>query len=111
MVASSARGWQEWSGMQQLLAVRVAELERQMVSLQDLSGRLLALESQIGSLEGQIVQLRSEMKTDFSAVRGELKEEARLLREDIKAGDTETRRYMRVLHEEVIDRIKTITRG
>ena len=40
------------------------------------------------------------MRDEFSAVR-----------EEIRLGDEDTRRYMRVLHEEVISRIATIQEG
>ncbi len=60
-------------------------------------------------LELQLMQLRDEMRGEFSAVRGEIRtgdeETRRVLREEIRAGDEETRRYMRVLHEDVIGRL------
>ncbi len=75
----------------------------------------------------QISQLRDEMRTQFSAVRGEIRhgdeevsltlreeiragdeETRRALREEIRAGDEETRSLMRVLHEDVIERIATL---
>ena len=58
---------------------------------------MASLPSRVGALELQIVQLRNEMRVEFSAVRAEIRE-----------GDEETRRYMRVLHEEVISRIATL---
>jgi hypothetical protein len=58
---------------------------------------LASLPSRVGALELQIGQLRDEMRVEFSAVRAEIRE-----------GDEETRRYMRVLHEEVISRIATL---
>jgi hypothetical protein len=74
------------------------------------------------ALGEQIVQLRSEMRSEFSAVRTRIdagNEATRGLVEQrtaeilavVAAGDEETRRLMRVLHEEVIARIDTITRG
>jgi hypothetical protein len=58
---------------------------------------LVSLRSRVGAVELQIVQLRDEMRVEFSAVRAEIRE-----------GDEETRRYMRVLHEEVLSRIATL---
>ena len=58
---------------------------------------LASLPSRVGALALQIVQLREEMRVEFSAVRAE-----------IRGGDQETRRYMRVLHEEVLSRITTL---
>ena len=70
---------------------------------------LASLPSRVGALALQIVQLREEMRVEFSAVRAEIRagdeETRRLMRE----GDEETHRYMRVLHEEVIERIATIS--
>jgi predicted transcriptional regulator len=91
---------------------------------------------QVDRVESQIVQLRTEMGDEFSAVRAELaaihqkfaaidgefvtvrgeihatadaiKQE---LREEIRAGDEETRRLMRVLHEEVIGRFALLEEG
>jgi hypothetical protein len=74
------------------------------------------------TLSEQIVQLRDEMRSEFSAVREEIRagdEASRGLVEQrtaeilalVHAGDEETRRLMRVLHEAVIARIDTISRG
>ena len=49
--------------------------------------------------------LTSELQTEIRASRDSLKSE---LQTEIRSGDEETRRYMRVLHEEVISRIATI---
>ena len=55
------------------------------------------LPDRVASLESQVVLLRGEMHAEFSALRIE-----------IRSGDEETRRHMRVLHEEVISRIALI---
>jgi dephospho-CoA kinase len=67
-------------------------------------------------VELQIVQLRDHVHEEFSAIRQEFRGEIRAegaairseLRAEIRAGDEETRRYMSVLHEEVLSRIATI---
>ncbi len=64
-----------------------------MTHVEELPGRTDRLES-------QIVQLRTEMRDEFSAVRTEM-----------RAGDEETRRYMRVLFEEYVGRIKVVREG
>jgi len=69
---------------------RVDNLETRVAMLEQLPERVSAVES-------QIVQLRTEMHDELSAVRIEM-----------RAGDEETRRYMRVLHEEVINRLALI---
>lgn len=58
------------------------------------------LPARMNALELQILQLREEMHSGFSA-----------LRQDIREGDEETRRFMRVLHEDVIERIARIQEG
>lgn len=114
---------------------RVDMLERRVEILEQLPGRVTALET-------QIVQLRDEMRAEFSAARAEaragdervtqtLREEIRAgderviqtlrqqiqdsneqvmrtLRQEIRDGDGETRRFMRILHEEVIARIQLL---
>ena len=84
---------------------RLQILERKVELLEALPARVTAVEL-------QLVQLRGEMHVEFSAIRAEMT--ARVdalrdqLRDEVRSGDAETRRYMRVLHEEVIARIATI---
>ena len=96
---------------EQNLATRVENLERRMELLEGLPTRMSAVELQIR-------QLRTEMGDQFSAMRAELAEiraegEAvrTELRKEIRDGDEETRRHMRVLHEEVLSRIAAIREG
>ena len=94
---------------------RVDNLERRVTDLETLPDRITAVES-------QIVQLRTEMRGEFSAVREEIRsgdeeacrvlgvridETARVLGERID----ENGRHMRVLHEEVIGRLAIIQEG
>lgn len=92
----------------QPLVKRVDALEAEMSDL-----RVLA---QTVTTHGvQISQLRTEMRAEFSALRQEIQagdeETRRVLREEIRAGDEETRRAMRVLHEDVISRIALLQEG
>jgi hypothetical protein len=93
---------------EQTVIARVEKLEKKMELLEGLPDRVTAMEL-------QIVQLRGEVREQFSAVRQEFRDELRTvehsLRAEIQAGDEETRRYMRVLHEEVLSRIATIHDG
>jgi hypothetical protein len=73
---------------------RLQVLEKKVDLLETLPERTSAVESRLTTVELQLVQLRDEMRGEFSALRME-----------IRTGDEETRRYMRVLHEEVIARI------
>jgi hypothetical protein len=80
---------------------------------------LSELADRVTSLEVQIVQLRDEMRGEFSTTRAELRTEIRegddetrrALRQKIRAGDEETRTLMRVLHEDLVARIALIQRG
>ena len=63
-----------------------------MNTLEKLPERMTALES-------QIVQLRTEMRDEFSAIRQEMRsgdqETRRVLREELRVSDEETRTLMR----------------
>ena len=92
---------------------RVEILEQKVEQLETLPARMAAVEL-------QILQLRDEMRSEFSAVRRELTGLFRAelhtnidslraeIRAEIRQGDEETRRYMRVLHEDVIARIAAL---
>ena len=76
-----------------------------MNTLEKLPERMTALAS-------QIVQLRTELRDGFSAIRQEVRagdgETRQVLREEMRAGEEETRTLMRVLHEDVVNRIALI---
>ena len=83
-------------GIQALRTELRAEIATQCEAVRtDLQGEIRA--------EGQAIrtELRAEIKAEGEVVRTEL-------RKEIRDGDEETRRYMRVLHEEVLARIATI---
>ena len=82
-----------WDGTAKL-ANRVAILEHKMESLEGLPDR-------VASLDVQISQFRAEVRVEFSAVR----EEMRGLGDNLQSEIEETRRHIRVLHEDVISRI------
>jgi hypothetical protein len=82
---------------------RVTALERDVETLRGLPDR-------IATLEERLLQFQLEVRGEFSAVRHEMHRLAETLRMEIRAGDSETRRYMRVLHEEVLSRIANIHR-
>jgi hypothetical protein len=82
---------------------RVAGLEKDVDTLR-------GLPEQVASLGERLLQFQLETRGEFSAVRREMQRLADTLRIEIRAGDSETRRYMRVLHEEVLSRIANIHR-
>jgi outer membrane murein-binding lipoprotein Lpp len=93
------------------LTARVENLERKMESLEGLPGRVSAAELQIVHFRGEMHEQFSAVRQEIQAVRSELGGEIQTLRAEIQAGDEETRRYMRVLHEEVLSRIAAIQEG
>jgi hypothetical protein len=51
---------------------RVEDLEETVESLRDLPDRTAKLEARMGAVETQIVQLRTEMRDEFSAIRRDM---------------------------------------
>jgi predicted nucleic acid-binding Zn-ribbon protein len=100
-------------------AIMPQDLEKRVETLEGKVNLLEQLPARVGALESQVLQLRDEMRAEFSATRSELRNEFRQelaasatgLRQEIREGDEETRRLMRVLHEEVLARIETLGRG
>jgi septation ring formation regulator EzrA len=118
---------------------RVTNLEKIAETLAPIPGQLAALTARFGDVEGgldsvagrltvvesQIVQLRTELRDEFSAVRGEMSEmgsslrgEIAQVREDIATLGRETaERFlqfgseMRTLFEESLGRRKVIAEG
>lgn len=75
-------------------------LEERMDSLERRVDVLEQLPAQLAALGSQILQLREEMRAEFSATRA-----------DARGGDEETRRYMRVLYEDLVTRIAALRNG
>ena len=77
-------------------------LEQRVTAIEQLPARM-------DRLELQIVQLRLEMHDEFSAIRQEMQagdeETRRSLREEIRAGDEETRRSLRAELKTVVAEI------
>ena len=101
---------------------RVEKLEKSLESLATLPGEVAGLKDLVGGLELQFLQLRAEMTEQFSAVRADLRVELTATRNDIleiiESGSQatgemfkETWSQMRMLHEDVIERIKHIGGG
>ena len=84
----------------QTIETRVESLEHRVTHLDGLPER-------VGAVEAQIVQFRAEVRDECSAVREEMASGFAEVRAEIE----ETRRFMRMLHEEVISRIATMGEG
>ena len=80
------------------LTERVEVLEMKTASLEGVPARVAGVES-------QIVQLRDELRSEFSAMRQETGELGTALSQEMRTLNDETKTQMRVLHEELIDRI------
>ena len=82
------------------MAKRLEIMEMAVQSLAGLPGQVAALDTRVASLELQFLQFREETRSEFSALRTEVRE-----------GDQQTRTEMRVLHEEVLERIALLGEG
>jgi hypothetical protein len=98
------------------LPARIEALELQFLQFRDevrveFSATRDGLRREIGSLRGEMGGLRGEMGGVRDELRAEIQGLEKRLDALISEGDEETRRYMRVLHEDVIARIATIGEG
>ena len=80
--------------------MRPQTIERRVESLEDRVARLEELPARVDDLTGQILQLRGEMASAFSAMSARIDG----LPEAIMS-------QVRVLHEDVVDRLKIIQEG
>jgi hypothetical protein len=83
---------------------RVSAIEGQLIRLRD---DVQSLRGDVVSLRGEFTAFQAEVRSDFLAVRDEFV----AVRVEIREGDQETRRQMRVLHEDVISRIALLQVG
>ena len=79
-------------------------LERRVEILERLPDRVTAVES-------QIVLLRDEMRSEFSAVRADAVETRRVLTERMESLFDANQRHMRLLHEDLVERIARMGEG
>jgi cell division septum initiation protein DivIVA len=86
------------------LTDRVEVLEMKVGSLEELPARISAVES-------QIVQLRIEMRGEFSAVRQEMRALNEETTAEMRTLNAETKAQLLTLHEEVLDRISRMGEG
>ena len=77
---------------------RLERLERRVTEIEQLPAR-------IDRLESQIVQLRTEMRDEFSAVRGEIRAGDVMIVTSLTEQIEESRSHTRVLFEELVSRI------
>jgi hypothetical protein len=89
----------------------VENLEKTLEALVRLPVEVADLKGRVGSLEVQIVQLRAEMTEGISALRREVLELFDAGSNATESLFQETWAQMRVLHEDVIERLKHIGGG
>ena len=68
----------------ELLSDRVERLEKTVEGLQTLPAEVAVLGERVGSVETQIVQLRGEMRVEFSDVRTEMRTEFAAVRSEMR---------------------------
>ena len=104
------------------LGERVTLLEN---DLRGLPERVGALETQVTVVVTQCAEFRDEvrgefsfvraamtsMRSDMTSMRADMASMRDELRKEIREGDDETRRLMRVLHEDLVSRIALIDRS
>jgi predicted phage gp36 major capsid-like protein len=73
------------------------------------------LPTRVAAVESQIVQLRDEMRSEFSAVRAEAvaahQETRRVLTERMESLFDANERHVRLLHEDLVERIARSAEG
>ena len=86
---------------------RVELLEKKMDRLADLPVRMSQVEEGLGVLRADVRNGFARVWTEFGRVWTEFDK----VREEIRTGDEETRHQMRILHEDVIARLKLLGEG
>ncbi len=96
------------------LVRRIEILEGDVNALRQLPEQVSAVAADLAALRGDVTQLQgdvTQLKLDITETRGEVRAEFAAVRDEIRTGDEETRRQMRILHEEVISRIALLDEG
>ena len=78
--------------------------ERQMQEMRELPERVIRLES-------QVLQIRQEMRDEFSATRSGFRGELAAPVTTLSQAIADKKTHMRVLHEDTLSRIATIGEG
>jgi hypothetical protein len=93
------------------LPARVGAVERELTEFRaEVGAEFGKVHDEFGKVHAELALVRDEFVTvrdDFVTVRDEFA----MVRTEIRQGDEETRRYMRVLYEDLIERIRTMGEG
>jgi hypothetical protein len=85
-----------------------AKVENRLERLDDRVTEIEQLPARMDRLESQMVQLRTEMRDEFSAVRGEIRTGDVMIVTTLTEQTEESRRQTRVLFEEAVSRIASL---
>jgi peptidoglycan hydrolase CwlO-like protein len=107
--------------MPMTLVRRIEILERDVNALRHLPEKVSAVAADLAALRGDVTQLQSDVtqlrgdvtqfRSNVTQFQGDVRAEFAAVRDEIRTGDEETRRQMRILHEEVISRIALLDEG
>jgi chromosome segregation ATPase len=96
----------------------LSSVREEMTSMRDemtsLRGEMTSMRGEMTSMRDDMTSLRGEMTSvrgEMTSMRGEMTSMRDELRKEINDGDDETRRLMRVLHEDLVGRISLIDKG
>jgi len=81
------------------LVRRIEILEGDVNALRQLPEQVSAVAADLAVLRADVTRFRVDVRAEFAAVRAEFTAEFAAVRQEIRTGDEETRRMMRILHE------------
>jgi hypothetical protein len=84
-----------------------ATLTQRVEVLEHKVNALTTLPARVGAVEQELKEFRADVDVEFGRVHAEFA----VVRAEIREGDEETRRYMRVLYEDLVERIKVMGEG
>ena len=93
---------------------RIEILEGDVNALRQLPEQVSAVAADLAALRGDFTQLRgdvTQVQGDVAQLKRDMRLEFAAVRDEIRAGDEETRSQMRILHEEVISRLALLAEG
>ena len=82
----------------------VDDLRQERSVIDAVDTRTQMIDARTQALEVQFAQFPGEVRMEFSAVH----EEFGKVRDEIRQGDEETRRFVRILHEDLVGRIAVL---
>lgn len=93
------------------LEARMTDLERLPARMDRLTAEVGELRTEVGELRTEVSELRTEIRTEFTTVHREITAADERVMTILTARIEDSRREMRVLHEDAIARIAVIGEG